>query len=369
MPIISSEKLKNCQRLLFISPLALGDFLYIKTFLNDIKHNFPHIQLDIWLDDNRCNTNEWRLNRSKILQQWIGAETAFDNSYGCCDSPQMQQAQIQQAQGESYDIIICHSGSKSHEFSAIARQISANAYVVSSIASAPFKGILNWYLFRHSDAVYQLDANKLDKNHHITDRYYTVFNDIVGISLQKNQFMPSLAIPIEMTQGAQQWLQANFANHHGKTVLINHLSTNSKRDWLEEQVIELIKQIAAREANTRFVINVTKEHFDAMMALVARSFNKTQTPVAVFTIQENFFELPAIISIVDCVITAETAIVHFATASKTPLIALMRTKKPYWAPPVSNISHVLYATEGRGYVADISVETVYQQYTKMISTH
>lgn len=366
MAIISSTQLTQCKRLLFMSPVALGDFLYLKTFLIALKQQFPHVTIDIWLDDNRCNDDEWRLSRSKILQQWIESEPAFSASYGCTQSKQDQAIQVKQANQQQYDIIICHSGSKSAVFSKLARDISPTAFIISSIAKAPFNGWLNKLIFRHSNIVYQLDVNALPANHHITDRFYQILHDITGLTVSKELFMPQLVLAPKYQNSAQSWLNEKFDGNPNKIILINHLSTNTKRDWQAQQVVELIQKIEQYDPNSRFVINVTKEQVQSAMASIVQALpTEMQSKVAIFTIQNHFFELPAIIDTVDLVITVETAIMHFATAANTPLIALMRSKKPYWAPPTTSTSQVLYATEGKGYVSDISVDSVLEPYQSM----
>ncbi|OBT05539.1 ADP-heptose--LPS heptosyltransferase [Shewanella sp. UCD-FRSSP16_17] len=369
MSIISPQQLINCNRLLIISPFALGDFLYFKTFLIALKQQHPHIEIDIWLDDNRCNNDAWRLSRSKTLQQWIQAEGCFGCCYGCTDSIKSRDAQLKEAQTKQYDIVICHSpGNKAKQFSDIARTISPKGYIVSSMTKVPYKGFLNKFLFRRTNAIYILDTKLLGNNHHITDRFYMVANAIFGLILPSDKKMPSLTIPLEITQLSQQWLKDNFPkNKSGKTILINHLSTSSKRDWKIEQVIDLINKLHTLDSSTKFIINVTKENFDKIQSILQVAFNDMPQPpeTAVFTIHKHFFELPSIIAASDFVITVETAIMHFATASQTPLISLMRPKKSYWAPPTSASSKVLYAQEGKMHVSDISVETVYEQYLSM----
>ncbi|MEZ9369810.1 glycosyltransferase family 9 protein [Shewanella sp. 10N.286.51.B2] len=365
MAIISNEQLKNCQRLLFISPIALGDFLYLKTFLIALKAAQPHIEIDIWLDDNRCNQDSWRLSRSTILQQWIAAEASFHGSYGCTDSVASRDLQIETAKQQQYDIVICHSpAGRASQFSKIARRIAPKGFIVSSITAPLHKGLFNWWLLRASDKVYTLDSQSLPSNHHITDRFYTILHDILGLSMDKKAFMPTLVVPNDVIQHAQQWINCHL-DGNSTVVLINHLSTNSKRDWSESQVIDLINSIHQHQPETRFIINVTKEQFTHISQVVATRLADVQSKVAVFTIKDNFFELPAIIAAVDWVITVETAIMHFATAAQTPLIALMRSKKPYWAPPASTTSQVLYASKGKGHVCDIDTETVFKQYLTM----
>lgn len=361
-PVISPEQLKQCKKLLFISPLALGDFLYLKTFLVALKEQNSHIQLDIWLDDNRCDQAQWRLSRSKIIQQWIDSEPAFGQSYGCTDSHTSQQRQIFQAQEAQYDIIICHSASKSAQYSKIARQISPSAFIVSSITKNPYNGLLNKVIFRHSDQVMKLDERSLPSEHHITDRFYSVLRNICGLKMTKENFMPTLKVPDEALQVCQQWLSENFSESlvDGNLVFLNHLSTSTKKDWHLEQLFELVSLMALQNTNNRYIINVTGEKFSEVSKRVAQFATSKQIQIAVFTVKEHFFELPAMISLADIVITVDTAILHFAFATNRPLVSMMRSKKPYWAPPETPTAKVLYATQGQGHVSDIPVEEVFK---------
>ncbi|EDQ02467.1 glycosyltransferase family 9 protein [Shewanella benthica] len=364
MSIISSTQLESAKRLLFISPVALGDFLYLKTFLIALKKQYPHIELDIWLDDNRFNTESWRLSRSKILQQWIETEGCFTRSYGCCSSEKQQRAQILDAQALNYDLIITHSGSKSEQFSNIAREIGPDAFIVSSIGKSKYFGLIDRFLFRNSDQLFKLKENDLPSKHHITDRYYQLLNRIAGIKLDKDDFMPSLTIPNQIAVITQNWLKTHFtdSNRQGQLIFLNHLSTNNKRDWQESQLFELIQLIGNKSPGSRFVVNVTKENYNKISDAIKNNIHLTNLQVSVFTINEHFFELPSMIASANLVITVETAIMHFATASNRPLIAMMRQKKPYWAPPSSQTSRVLYASKGKGYVSDICVKQVLDTY-------
>jgi len=151
-------------------------------------------------------------------------------------------------------------------------------------------------------------------------------------------------------------------------IFLNHLSTNSKRDWQQQQLFQLIEKIGRETPDIRFIINVTGENLSKMEKSVLEASSLAPFQIAVFTVNEHFFELPSIIAQSDIVITVETAIMHFATALKRPLIAMMRQKKPYWAPPINDRTQVLYATQGKGHVSDISVDEVERTYKKMLNS-
>ncbi|MEZ9199457.1 glycosyltransferase family 9 protein [Shewanella sp. 10N.286.54.B9] len=369
MAIITSDQFAQCQRMLFMSPVALGDFLYLKTFLVALKQQYPHITLDIWLDDNRCNSDEWRLSRSKILQQWMEAEGAFNLTYGCTDSPQAMQANTEKAKKQNYDIIFCHTVSKSRQYSQLAREISPTAFVVSSIPKKASFGLLNAWFFRHSNATFVMQEALLPASHHITDRYQLIFNTVTGLSVTATEIMPNMVIPETILPVTTSWLEHHFNNpqRQGKLLFVNHLSTNVKKDWPINYLFELIEKIAEADNSQRFIINTTPESYAEVKAATQGFTDKTALQVAVFTVDKHFFELPSLIAKADFVITVDTAILHFAFAAQRPLLAMMRQKKPYWAPPESNTSHVMYATDGKGHIADISVSRVYEKYTQMIS--
>ncbi|MGX9461793.1 glycosyltransferase family 9 protein [Shewanella sp. A14] len=369
MPIVSSKQLQTCKRLLFISPVALGDFLYLKTFLIALKKQYSHIEIDIWLDDIRCNNDSWRLSRSKILQQWMNTEGAFTLTYGCTDSQAAMHGHIEQAKLRHYDIIFCHSVSKSRQYSHIARSINDKAFIVSSIPKSASFGWLNKIFFRHSDHTFILNENNLPKAHHITDRYNMIFNEVLGLTLSPEQLMPTLTIPEEINPITQSWLNTKFSDlkKQGKLIFLNHLSTNAKKDWKLSQLFSLIEKISEIDPTQRFIINVTQENFESVCIETQKFTVQNNLQVAVFTVNEHFFELPSLIAHSDFVVTVDTAILHFAFAAHRPLLAMMREKKPYWAPPETEMSHVMYATEGRGYIEDISVDRVFQQYKQMNS--
>ncbi|WP_028771988.1 glycosyltransferase family 9 protein [Shewanella waksmanii] len=368
MPIISAARLAQCQKMLFMSPVALGDFLYLKTFLVAFKQQFPHITIDIWLDDNRCNSDAWRLSRSKILQQWMDTEGAFNMTFGCTDSNEAMQRHADLAKKQQYDIIFCHTVSKSRQYSHLAREISAKAFIVSSIPKKASFGLLNSWFFRHSDATFVLQDNMLPAAHHITDRYQLIFEKITGMHLSKPDMLPNLVVPTTILPVTKTWLEQQFPNPNkqGKLLFMNHLSTNVKKDWPIEYLFSLIKQIAQASDEQRFIINTTPESYHEVSLATKAFTEESGLQVAVFTVNEHFFELPSLIAAADFVITVDTAILHFAFAAKRPLLAMMRQKKPYWAPPESPTSHVMYATEGKGHIADISVERVLTKYTQMI---
>ncbi|WP_281560800.1 glycosyltransferase family 9 protein [Thalassomonas sp. RHCl1] len=360
MPLISSQQFQRAKRVLFMSPLALGDFLYLKTFLGKIKAEYPHIELDIWQDDNRNNNQSWRLLRSQTIEQWIQAETDFTRSYGCCDSAARQRQQINRAQKLNYDLIIIQGGNRGRQYSALAREISPDAFIATYKGSSRYYGLLDKWDFRHSDKTCQLNKKALPENYHVTDRYYQIIQAISGITLTSPEMMPTLNLPPLSVSRASTWLMKQFSApaRQGPVIFLNHLSTDKKRDWQQKQLFELIYQLGQLNPDTRFIINITQDHLEEISKAVQSSPELQPFQVVVFTAQSHFFELPSLIAQADLVITVETAIMHFAAATKRPLIAMMRQKKPYWAPPASKTTQVVYTSKKKDHISDIDVDVI-----------
>ena len=78
-----------------------------------------------------------------------------------------------------------------------------------------------------------------------------------------------------------------------------------------------------------FIINVVPEELARVKATFA---GKDLTGVRFFSAEENFFQLPAVLSLCQLIISVETAVMHLANAVHVPVVALMRQKNPEWTP-------------------------------------
>jgi heptosyltransferase-3 len=87
-----------------------------------------------------------------------------------------------------------------------------------------------------------------------------------------------------------------------------------------------------------------------------------------FSAEENFFQLPAILSLCDLIISVETAVMHLANAVHVPVIALMRQKNPEWAP-IDQANSTIITVAGRNdWVDAITVDQVMAALEKVADT-
>jgi ADP-heptose:LPS heptosyltransferase len=77
-----------------------------------------------------------------------------------------------------------------------------------------------------------------------------------------------------------------------------------------------------------------------------------------FSAEENFFQLPAILSLCDLIISVETAVMHLANAVHVPVLALMRQLNPEWEPIDKANSTVITVSGALDWVDKIGVAEV-----------
>jgi ADP-heptose:LPS heptosyltransferase len=132
-------------------------------------------------------------------------------------------------------------------------------------------------------------------------------------------------------------------------------------------VTTLISTIKKQDAwdDWHFIVNVSPDEYTKTV----HYFKNNATPsVIVYSARENFFQLPAMISICDVVISVETAVMHLAAAFDRPMVVLMRQKNPEWVPLTKSPCRVVITEKRKQWVSDIPVDRVYQEVDLLLQT-
>jgi ADP-heptose:LPS heptosyltransferase len=104
-----------------------------------------------------------------------------------------------------------------------------------------------------------------------------------------------------------------------------------------------------------FVVNAVPEDLARARALFE---GEQLARTHLFSAEDNFFQLPAMLSLCSLVISVETAVMHLANAVHVPVIALMRQKTPEWAPIDKVSSTVITVPQAQDWVERIGVDEV-----------
>lgn len=361
--LIPDALLETSDKILFIAHLALGDFTYLQNFFQAFKRAHPHLQVHLWIDEVRrtSDASQWRHLEKYALYDWVAACPFFDKIYTRTFSPALYQQSIGEAQRENYPIVVSLATLRPHLYAALARSISPRGLVTG------MKKPVKFYQPHHLPAYRKLDAAippyRVDRSNpqHISDIYADWFRRLCGLEVSIAERFPFVDVPPQWNQYAQEklasWGFRSADGKPGKLVFINPYAKTKKRCWPLEHVAGLITAMKRQDAwrDACFIVNAVPQEL-AHARAVTGDYRLERTEL--FSAEENFFQLPAILAQCELIISVETAVMHLANAVHVPVIALMRQKNPEWAP-LDSANSIVVTAPGRGdWVKAVSVEQV-----------
>lgn len=377
--LISHQQLLQAKRLLYMTHMAIGDYVYQRMFLKKLKDCYPHLQIDLWFDDCVNKVDNWKVRRAETLSQWFSNEPFLDNLYPVAASTEERETLIYKASKENYDLIVFSVDVWSEHYAEIAREISKTAYVVGNLMR-PNKFILRKFkAFKQCDGFF-IDRGSLARHYslHITEFYQKRFKKFFGLSVKPEEIRPCMQVPEKWLHKMQIWLKDTKQRHQesvgskvldvNKTVFINYLASQDKRNWKLSQVVDLIVKLNQREANWTYIINLPPHELAEVCETLAQEDVLRDIHIVPFTAEENFYELPALILLSDWVLSVETAVIHLASALSVPQIALVRYKAKTWAPLLNEKTNIIFTRTSPVRIYNITVDQVLEEYQKKIKT-
>ena len=358
--LVPRELLARSDRILFIAHLALGDFTYLQNFFKAFSAAHPHLQVHLWVDEVRrtADASQWESLRTYSLYDWVAACPFFVKVYNRTYSPQVLAESIQQARQENYPVVVSLATLRPHQYARLARQICPDGFVAGMTAKPSLLGMRHIPAWRKLDARIPPYTVDQQQPRHISAVYADWFKQLFGLEVSVGQRFPFVDIPAAWRDYAvaqlEQW---GFQDRSGKLVFINPFAKTRKRCWPLQRVTDLIAAMRQQPQwqNACFIVNAMPHDVPKVRELL-EAHQPHQT--AVFSAQDNFFQLPAILSECDLIISVETAIMHLANAVHVPVIALMRQKNPEWVPIDRQNSTVITAARRRDWVDAVTVNQV-----------
>ena len=360
VPLIPSDLLKKSDKILFIAHLALGDYTYLQNCFQAFARAYPHLKLHLWVDEVRrtSDASQWPHLKKNVLYDWLDACDFIDKVYKQNYSPELFQESIREAQQEHYPIVVSLGTLRPHFYADLAREISPHGFVLGLKKPHGLPGLLHWLSYRKLDASLDPDVADRTSAPHISDVHAEWFRQLAGVDIPPAERIPFVHIPEQFVEGAKERLHEwGFDHRLGKLVFINPFAKTRKRCWPVERVAELITTLRAQPEwrDACFIVNAVPQEVDNVKAMLARrQLDRTE----LFSANENFFQLPAMLAQCDLIVSVETAVMHLANAVGVPVVALMRQKTPEWAPVDKANSTVITADQRRDWVKAIPVDAV-----------
>ena len=330
---LSEEYLGNCKRVLYMSPMAIGDYVYQGAFLKALSEKHPQLEIDLWIDDCRAKKKFWHAGRNTVMDQWLSSEPYINYVYTMPANSAEREQNIKEAWNRDYDVIVFVTTSRISDFAAIALKIVNTGKVLGTVSTSIIDNIFNYSVYKNLDG--KIRIQNTSNYDHITDFYQGIFHCFFELSLRDEQRILKLNLASNLIEQCEKKL-SNLASQYQlqdpKTIFINHLSTTNKRDWRLDQVEELVLLIKKATPNSLIILNAPPHAYDDLCQWLKNNKKLNLFAIEVFTAKENFFELPALMSQCDIVISVETAIMHLASSLNLKQIALIRESAYRWRP-------------------------------------
>jgi heptosyltransferase-3 len=365
--LVPADLLKDSSKILFIMHLALGDFTYMQNCFRAFARAYPHIKIHLWVDELRrtSDASQWDHLKKYVIYDWIQSCDMFDKVYTRTYSPDLYEQSIREAQHENYPVIVSLATMKRHKYVLMARRISPAGFVVGQKKHVVFYDIPKHLIYRKLDAfipAYQTKSSRrvpanFEAVRHISRVYADWFAQLFSIEMSEQDSLPYVDIPDKWRHYAQQQFADWGFRDDAKTVFLNGFSKATHRSWPLERIVELAGALKKQPGwqDTNVVINVVPEAMEQARLLFART---RLSQVQLFSAEENFFQLPAVLSRCSLIISVETAVMHLANAVKVPVIALMRQTTPEWAPIDRKLTTILCAPSLKAPVEQITIHQV-----------
>jgi ADP-heptose:LPS heptosyltransferase len=360
-PLVDPALLRQSAKILFIAHLALGDFAYLRGCFQALARAYPHLKIHLWVDERRRTrrASEWAHLKKYALYDWLAECRYIDKVYNETYCPQGYRESLEDARQEDYPIVVSLAMLERHKYASLARSISPHGFVVGQKKYVRPYDLPKRLIYRKLDAT--IPAYTPTSHQHISDIYAGWFTQLFGIEIAPAARFPALDIADKWKDFARaQFADWGFMGADGKpsrVIFVNAFSKSVERSWPLERVIGLIRTMRCEQdwGDAGFVVNVVPEELARARELFAGAgLERTH----LFSAEDNFFQLPAILSLCELVISVETAVMHLANAVHVPVIALMRQNNPEWAPIDKANSTVITAPRHGDWVDKIGVQDV-----------
>lgn len=358
--LVPSGVLQKADRILFITHLALGDFAYLQNCFQAFSEAYPHIKIHLWVDEVRrtSDSSQWEFLKKYSLYDWVAACPFFDKVYDRTYSPELYRESIREARRQDYPIVVSLATLRPHRYADLAREISPSGFVAGMRNGVGLFQLHHHFAYRKLDVAISPYSVSRTNPEHISGVYADWFHRLFGMVIAPPARFPFVQIPERWMEYARsrstEW---GFDQGRGKVIFINPFAKTRKRCWPLERVADLIVAIRQQDEwrDASFIVNAMPQEIAAARKLFdTYALERTQ----LFSAEENFFQLPAILSLCNLIISVETAVMHLANAVHVPVIALMRQKNPEWVPIDRANSTIIMTSLRRHWVKAITVEQV-----------
>lgn len=330
--LIPKELLEKSDRVLFICYLAIGDFAYLQTCFKKLHEQYPNLKIDLWADEyrGRCKFLRWKHKKPDILYDWVESTPYFNKFYRNVGPWWHLNKFLSELKKENYPIIVSlFCSNRQKNVVKLARTVAPSGFIVGVSDQVSEKLSTPCYLNKFDR--FLLTTKRYNPTLPIMDYCANSFESLFGFKIKQTERKSFISIPQAWIDSAKELVKTYKATPESKLIFINIFAKMKKRCWSPEKAIDLIRRLSTEPGfeNYVYLINSMPQHRAKLEILFKKQFPAN---VFLFTANKNFFQLPAILSLCDLIISVDTSVVHLSNALSIPLIDLVRQKNVDWIP-------------------------------------
>lgn len=356
------KKLPFTDKVLFIVHLAIGDFVYLQNCFKKLKDRYPDLKVDLFIQDVRMtdDADKWEGLKNYILYEWVQESALFNKIYYGY-SPKTHAESMETCKQENYPFVISLGDLRSQNYSLLAKEIAQNNLALGINIKT------HLFSFSAKKALQALDfriRDLTDKSAHISQKFAYWFEQFADITFSQDDRYPFINIPPKWDKATDQMLLSHDWHFEQPIVFINIFAKGEERCWSLSEASSLIKKLQQKEAYSQalFILNALPEDIPHINTHIQQESLRS---TIVFSAQNSFFELPALLKKCDLIITVDTSIMHLATFSSARLVSLLRKNRkkpsPRWLPLKKEKSHIIYTKALGAPIASISALDVFAE--------
>lgn len=310
---IPHSTLANAKKILFITPLTPSTFVYWHRYFMLCKQRYPQLELHVWLEKKQA---------TKDLTTWIDACPFITSVVTPQHTLVARQIPHHQAREQNYTIIVNTDPSTPLNNVLRAKKINPAAELFCVGKTLRWYNIIKKNLFKHHEPQqHTISSNNTEEA--INAIMQTLFSNTLPSADQQQ--------PHPIPQAWRSYAQLRFLkweitkNHRGalgRVIFVDIFANITYQSWQLHKLHATIAAIKQKDLwdDITFIVYAPQHKHRA----VQRFFTKhSLKKIILFSAHHNFFQLPALISLCDAVISVENVTLHCAHMYNIPTIALL----------------------------------------------
>jgi ADP-heptose:LPS heptosyltransferase len=328
--------IQSIRSLLILRIDGIGDMIVTTPILRKLKEKNPQLTLGVFASPRNA---EIIRNNSFVNEIYI-----------VHSNPWKLWKELRRCKSHSFDVVINFVFNRTTSLGLIANYVAPKALKVGP-GSEKYRMYFNRLL--------TLDRTRL----HMIEILAGVADEVFGTSIAEERLSPELFIP-----ESAHLVVENFLRHRhlhrirgtkvaGSYMLVNFAAADAIRHLSVEQTVSIIKAVKGWSHDFAIVLCPPGEGEKAQRIL--EKLNSGEAYVYPPSGRASLLEIASLIKGARYVVTCDTSIVHFASAVKTPVMALFAPSvtTPHEWQPFGVRYQCLYAENGMG-VASIPVDRI-----------